>query len=127
MTKQETVNEWYDSIGQKIHPGDYIAVATINGRSPQLVYAQIKQINKTNKDGKPYYFGFHGPAQALDPQYYNLDNYTPTVVVSAVPIYSGRDFYRSDNPRAVSYSIVGNITKLSDEQVEAVKNQIEEI
>lgn len=122
MSKQITVDQWTDSLGQTFGPGDYVSIATINDRSPQVVFAKVRQINKTNDKGEPYYSLGNSSARTFRQPYYNV-NATQTVVVSAEPVLDGRGFYRGDN-RAVSYKIVENIVKLSDEQVQQVLNKI---
>lgn len=52
--KREFADEWQDSIGQTFRPGDLVAVATVNGRSPQMVIAEVKTINLTNAKGERY-------------------------------------------------------------------------
>ncbi len=52
--KQGTTDRWKDSLGQEFRPGDMIAVAVINGRSPQMVIAVVERINTTNAKGEPH-------------------------------------------------------------------------
>lgn len=52
--KQGTTDRWKDSLGQEFRPGDMIAVAVINGRSPQMVIAMVERINTTNAKGEPH-------------------------------------------------------------------------
>jgi hypothetical protein len=52
--KQGTTDRWKDSLGQEFRPGDMIAVAVINGRSPQMVVAEVERINTTNAKGEPH-------------------------------------------------------------------------
>lgn len=51
-SRQETVEEWEDSLGEPFRAGDLIAVAVINGRSPQMVIAEVERINTTNPKGE---------------------------------------------------------------------------
>lgn len=46
--------EWTDELGNTYRPGDIVAIATISGRSPQLVYAVVERINKVNSSGEPH-------------------------------------------------------------------------
>lgn len=43
-----TWDEWVDATGQTYRPGDFVAVATINGKSPQMVFGQVVKINRIN-------------------------------------------------------------------------------
>ena len=52
--KQGTTDRWKDSLGQEFKPGDMVAVAVINGRSPQMVVALVERINTTNAKGEPH-------------------------------------------------------------------------
>lgn len=105
----KTTDEWEDSLGQKITPGDFIAVATISGRSPQMVVAQIVRLNTHDKDGK--HFGCSSkayPAVACDEDAFKPHTvprhgggsytYGPslrTVTITATPLFDGRGFGRS--------------------------------
>lgn len=44
--------EWTDALGNTYRPGDIIAVAVVNGRSPQMVIARVDRINKVNSYGE---------------------------------------------------------------------------
>lgn len=46
--------EWTDELGNTYRPGDIVAVAVINGRSPQMVIARVERINKVNSQGEPH-------------------------------------------------------------------------
>jgi hypothetical protein len=54
-TKKITENmiwpEWTDELGNTYRPGDIVAVAIVNGRSPQMVLAVVERINKVNSSG----------------------------------------------------------------------------
>lgn len=87
--KQGTTDRWKDSLGQEFRPGDMIAVAVINGRSPQMVVALVERINTTNAKGEPHtksawtgemkprevvyktYVGPEIPPQPVSPGYYS--------------------------------------------------------
>lgn len=47
-----TYDEWTDPCGNVYRPGDHVAVATISGRSPQLVIAKVVSINRVNSKGE---------------------------------------------------------------------------
>jgi hypothetical protein len=46
--------EWTDVVGNTYRPGDLVAIAIINGRSPQMVLAKVIRINKVNSYGEPH-------------------------------------------------------------------------
>ena len=46
--------EWTDVLGNTYKPGDIVAVATISGRSPQMVFARVIRINRVNSSGEPH-------------------------------------------------------------------------
>ena len=48
---EKTWPEWTDELGNTYKPGDVIAVATINGKSPQMVIAVVERINRVNSSG----------------------------------------------------------------------------
>jgi hypothetical protein len=45
--------EWTDELGNTYCPGDIVAIAIINGRSPQLIIARVERINRVNSYGEP--------------------------------------------------------------------------
>lgn len=49
---EKTWPEWEDCQGNVYQPGDIVAVAIINGRSPQLVLARVERINRVNSSGE---------------------------------------------------------------------------
>ena len=146
----KTTDEWEDSLGQKIVPGDFVAVATISGRSPQMVIAQIERLNTHDSHGKP--FGAYSKAypavaseesdflprthKRYDGTTYTSPAHIRTVTITATPLFDGRGFRRSrgkwsyvggvyvhdgsEKVRPVTYRVVGNMVKLDVEQVVAM-------
>jgi hypothetical protein len=49
---EKTWDQWIDCLGNKYEVGDLVAVATISGRSPQLVLAVVERINRRNSSGE---------------------------------------------------------------------------
>jgi len=45
--------EWTDELGNTYRPGDIVAIAIINGRSPQMLIARVDRINRVNSYGEP--------------------------------------------------------------------------
>ena len=96
-----------DRFGQPYGKGSRIAVATVSGRSPNLVLATVLEIVTEDKDGNPL-----------------TDRGTPTWKVKARPFSSGRGFTRWGGGlcvrlpsgaefyagvRSVTYAELGNI------------------
>jgi hypothetical protein len=56
MTKKITEDmvwpEWTDELGNTYKPGDIVAIAIINGRSPQMIIARVDRINRVNSYGE---------------------------------------------------------------------------
>ena len=56
MTKKITEDmvwpEWTDELGNTYRPGDIVAIAIINGRSPQMLIARVDRINRVNSYGE---------------------------------------------------------------------------
>lgn len=44
--------EWVDELGNTYRPGDIVAIAIINGRSPQMIIARVDRINRVNSYGE---------------------------------------------------------------------------
>lgn len=54
ITEDMVWPEWTDELGNTYHPGDIVAIAIINGRSPQMIIARVDRINKVNSYGEPH-------------------------------------------------------------------------
>lgn len=132
----KTTDKWRDSLGQWFEAGDFMAVATISGRSPQMVIAQVVKINTHDAKGLPYIVQWgNGPAVADDGYRGYGKPPVPTVTVTATPIHDGRNFHRSkgkwswdkvtgkythdgrSDVRDSTYRIIGNLVKLNEDQV----------
>lgn len=48
----KTYDEWTDVLGNTYRPGDLVAIAIINGKSPQMVIARVNKINRVNSSGE---------------------------------------------------------------------------
>lgn len=51
---ERCVDEWTDMVGSTYGPGDIVAVATISGRSPQMIVGEVVRILAMDPEGKPY-------------------------------------------------------------------------
>lgn len=49
---EKTWPEWEDCRGNFYQPGDIVAIAIINGRSPQMILARVERINRVNSSGE---------------------------------------------------------------------------
>ena len=52
ITEDMVWSEWTDELGNTYRPGDIVAIAIINGRSPQMIIARVDRINKVNSYGE---------------------------------------------------------------------------
>lgn len=48
---EKTWDQWEDCLGNFYQAGDIIAIAIINGRSPQMILARVERINRVNSSG----------------------------------------------------------------------------
>ena len=111
-----TEQTWTDAYGQTYGPGDHIAVATISGRSPQLVIAVVERINTVDSKGQPIvtYVGWNPTTRQPIT--------APSCTVTARPVHDGRGFHRWSD-RAVTYRIPGNIIKVPTPPAAAAEDQ----
>ena len=138
---RETWAEWTDVLGNTYKPGDIVAIATVSGRSPQLVIAKVVSINKTDKEGNEItarkWVEHDEPIMRtrIRRSYnYNTNKYdditesyleeggykqVPSCTVTAQPLMDTRKFYRATDQdgkhKKVTYSVVENIVKLEAE------------
>lgn len=131
-------DSWTDVLGQEYRVGDLVSVATISGKSPQMVIAEVTAINRMRKDpwtridgeDGDYHFG---PAWVLITKGYKEPQ--PSCTIKALPLVDARGFYRTGdgrhwnrqneerNVKQVTYQIPNNIIKLSltREELEALQ------
>lgn len=103
MKPEYEIDAWSDCLGQQYGPGDCVGYASISGKSPQLVVAEVVAIYTHNASGKRYTENTFrdGGWQFID-----------SVSVKVMPLLDGREFYRGSNPKPVHLKITGNIVKL---------------
>lgn len=67
MSVDKTWDTWQDALGNTFQAGDIVAIAVINGKSPQMVIAEVIRINKVNSRGEPHmtnkWFDFDEPIE----------------------------------------------------------------
>lgn len=113
-----------DLTGTKYGIGDMVAVATVNQKSPQLVFGEVVKFSATEKDRRRV--GVQQVTRRLEATFrddnylfslgygYDLAAWTTTVQ----PLMDGRNFYRSiyDDglPRKQTYKFSANIVKVRD-------------
>lgn len=122
---------WTDVLGQTYYPGDLVAVATVNGKSPQLVLARVERINRVNSSGeeitKHKYFPHDEPITKLrsdGSEYQERGEHRnmPSCTVRTKPLVDARGFGRwstnkeTGENRSVTYSIPENILKVKEEE-----------
>ncbi|MFS0885118.1 hypothetical protein [Aeromicrobium sp. 179-A 4D2 NHS] len=125
----KTVNEWTDGLGQTIRPGDHIAVSTVNNKSPQTVIAKVTAINVTDAKGNPVFDNGFGDTYT---PHYGGPTETDTIpgaTITAIPVADMRGFirwgtYSGGKAKAVTYRLLGNIIKMSDDQVAALYGHV---
>lgn len=75
----KTWSEWEDGVGNIYGPGDIVAVATVSGKSPQMVIARVERINRLNSSGEEIttrkWFDHEEPIQKERECYYAKTNY----------------------------------------------------
>jgi hypothetical protein len=118
---RKTYDEWTDALGQTYRPGDTVAIATISGRSPQLVIAKVERINAVNSKGEQI------TTVEFDRTTKPWTRTTvPSCTVRCKPLVDARDFYRSGKGffggqekeiRSVTYQIPENIIKVEDQNI----------
>ena len=130
-----THDSWTDTIGQSFQRGDYIAVASSSGRSPQMVIARVERINSHKADGTEIteFVGWDRETNQRITQ--------PSATVTAKPVLDGRGFHRwsakkwndetrtfdprPGGPRSVTYTLPGNIIKLGPAAVLALQRKLD--
>lgn len=137
----KTWDEWTDPLGQVYKPGDYVAVATINGKSPQMVICKVVRINRVDskghlicaktsrkvdaKEGEPgarqdRKWDAARKTQVDTGVWYRLEyDYPPLCTVTAYPIIDGRGFGRYGDVKNSTYRLPGNIIKVDGSVYEA--------
>lgn len=104
----KTWPHWADALGNLIYPGDTIAIATINGRSPQLVIAEVERINRLNSRGEEITESIREMGKWKS---------VPSCSITAKPIMDARGFVRwgtkDTKVRSVTYQIPANIIKIN--------------
>lgn len=120
----KTWPEWRDMLGRIYRPGDIVAIATVSGKSPQLVLGQVERINRINSKGEEitesYLYWPPGVPEVNDrgwPNYKESQRRTrPSCTVTVTPVADARKFYRSRTPegaaKKVTYQFPQNIVRV---------------
>lgn len=78
----KTWPKWEDTLGNVFQVGDIIAVATISGKSPQMIIARVEKINRVNSSGEEItarkWFEHEAPIQRERECYYLKSSYNYT-------------------------------------------------
>lgn len=107
-------SSYVDILDQTIKAGDHVAYASISGKSPQLVIAQVVRINRVDSKGEPITSGYGNRAE-------------PACTLRIQPLIDARGFHRGgqkwnralnqyeqvDKPREVTIQIPNNVIKIS--------------
>lgn len=137
----KTWDEWTDCLGNTYRPGDTVAIAVINGKSPQLVIAIVERINRVDSSGVEIttrkWFEHENPVWktrtrkqydyptrssiSIEEEYQETGKYrtVPSCSVRATPIIDARGFRRWGQGvdgvnKAVTYKIPENIIKVGE-------------
>lgn len=78
--------EWTDVLGNKYSAGDYVAYASISGKSPQLVIARVERINRLNSNREEIV--------TVTGRYPNQTR-VPYCSLTVTPVIDARGFYRT--------------------------------
>ena len=117
----DTWPSWTDALGQTYEPGDFIAYASISGRSPQLVFAKVLSIPRKDSQGEEIRAFDHYEDHPVD-TYANgrpvqVRVTSPSCKVKVLPLLDARGFYRggsrTGDVKAVTLSIPQNIIKVT--------------
>jgi len=126
----KTWDEWTDVLGQTYRPGDYVAVAVINGKSPQMVIGQVVQINRVDSKGQLIMdcenewvdCAETDPGARLHPHAGHpkkkwkrlVRTWTDSCTVKVQPLLDARGFgrYSGTTPKAVVYRLWENVIKV---------------
>lgn len=128
-TSPKTWDEWTDVLGQTYRAGDYVAIAIINGKSPQMIIGRVVQINRVDSKGTlimdsesewvPCSEGdigarLHPHAKVPAATWKRLHRtWIDSCTVKVMPLLDARGFNRwSENPRAVTYRLWENVIKV---------------
>lgn len=107
-TKQEhQLAEWPDAVGVMIRPGDTVAVAIIDGRSPKIVIGEVLRINSHDSKGQPLRDGRYDRATRQILTF-------PTASVTVRPTGETRFGDTQSRTRIVTYKFPQNIIKLPE-------------
>lgn len=115
----KTWPHWTDALGNIIYPGDTVAVATINGRSPQQVIAQVVRINRLNSKGEEIVDSKR--VKDADGKWVYINE--PSCSITAIPLIDARGFLRWSSrdgapAKAVTYQLPRNVIKVEVPDVE---------
>lgn len=118
--RPKTWESWTDMLGQTYKAGDLVVYASINGRSPNMVFAKVDQINRVNSKNEDIVVTeYHYDPKTK--QRWHTEK--PSCTVRVIPLESGRGFTRWSD-RKVTLSIPGNIVKVT---VDPYQNKIDAI
>lgn len=136
MNLEKEWPSWQDCLGNTYQPGDLVAIAIINGKSPQLVIARVEKINRVRSNGEEIttrkWFDHEQPVwkkrtrrvHEYAPNSYRSISYTdveeeyqergeyrtvPSCTVKAIPIIDARGFHRWGSEDGVNKAVTYQI------------------
>lgn len=120
---------WADVLGQTYYPGDTVAIAVVNDKSPQLVIGRVERINKINSKGEEITRSrlvWKNPEEAGNYRAEREWVTEPSCTVTITPLIDARGFSRwsgtggyrhggaqnKENVKKVTYQFPENIIKV---------------
>lgn len=119
--KHGAIDSWHDILGNSYGPGDTVAYASINGKSPQLVVAEVVRINTINSKGEKI------TSHKYDQ---NRRQWTesPSVTVTVKPLIDARGFGRyGKKDRLITLQIPENIIAVTEVDMTAIARRLLEV
>lgn len=127
-------SHWYDFLGEKFGPGDYIVYPSVSNSSAKMVFAQVDRINRVDSSGKEIFTSGYAVKRGHFHVEDTTGNGSPfrscTVTVRAIEHTSGWRVQRNKDgkSRAVTISDVHNkIVRVHDtymDKFEALEGQL---
>lgn len=114
----KTWDEWTDPLGNTYRPGDLVAVAAIDGRSPVLRFGRVQRINRINSKGQ-LIEDVSWMMVDRNGERARVETREPSCTVTILEEFNGRGFRRWGKAKANTYRHPGNVVKVDAAEFEA--------